>query len=80
MNSFLDVAGIILFFTAAGIVYGMPALIAHTKKHPNEGWIAICNIFLGATGFVWVICLIWAISYGSDEDEAKLRARGLFGK
>lgn len=73
MNGFLDAAGIILFFTAAGIGYGLPALIAHTKKHPNEGWIAICNIFFGVTGFGWLICLIWALSYHSEENEMRLR-------
>ncbi len=81
MNGFLDVAGITLLAAFAGIGYFLPALIAITKEHPNKGWIVICNFFFipngSGWGFGWWLCLFWALFYNTEENEGRLRKRGL---
>ncbi|KQZ22778.1 hypothetical protein ASD50_21200 [Mesorhizobium sp. Root552] len=42
------------------VIFLFPALIAFWRRHPNRWVILLLNVFLGATGFVWFACLIWA--------------------
>jgi len=58
---------LVIALLLAGIGYALPAFIALDKNHPQQYWIVFCNIFFGATGVGWLICLIWALSYKSLE-------------
>ena len=42
--------------------YLMPSIIAFTRNHRQWFLIAVFNVFLGWTGFVWIACGIWACS------------------
>ena len=67
MDKFLGGAGIGLIIVTVVVIYFLPALIAYKKIHPNERWIWICNLFFGATGIGWLICLILALSYNNEK-------------
>lgn len=43
------------------IIYFLPTVVAFNRVHPNRWVILALNIFLGSTGIVWLICLIWAL-------------------
>ena len=51
----LIMLGLVVLF-----IYFLPSIIASGKK--NSGIIFLLNLFLGATGVVWLVLLIWAIS------------------
>jgi hypothetical protein len=44
------------------ILYFLPVVVAGTRGHPQQGPIAIINIFLGWTLIGWVVALAWACS------------------
>lgn len=52
------------------VIYLAPALIARQRKHPNATMILLLNLFLGGTGFVWLVLLLWAYSGGSRQSPA----------
>jgi hypothetical protein len=52
----LFVFGLFLF-----IIYFLPTMVAFNRTHPNRWVILALNVFLGGTGIVWIICLIWAM-------------------
>ncbi|WP_404940326.1 superinfection immunity protein [Pseudomonas fulva] len=39
----------------------MPMMIAFYRRHERYTSIFMLNLFLGWTGIVWLVCLIWAI-------------------
>lgn len=54
------------------VVYFIPWIIAHSRKHHNELAIFLLNLFLGWTFLGWVIALIWsgtAVSVKMTEEE-----------
>ncbi len=72
MNHFDNPGGIIgtlLTLAILGGIYFTPAIIARHKK--NSGTIFLCNLFLGATGVGWVVCLIWALRSEYEEVDDK---------
>ena len=52
----------LLTLTAVFIIYFLPSIVAHNRKHKNASAIAILNLFLGWTLLGWVVALIWAVS------------------
>jgi hypothetical protein len=52
-----------LFSLIAGcFVYFIPSIIASSRDAESANTIFILNLFLGWSGIVWLICLIWAIT------------------
>jgi hypothetical protein len=49
-------------WVVAVALYFLPALIAHKRKHHQEGAIAVLNLLLGWTFIGWVGSLVWASS------------------
>ncbi|WP_446431052.1 superinfection immunity protein [Pseudomonas sp. 1121_17] len=45
----------------AVVVYFVPMMIAFYRRHERHTSIFILNLFLGWAGFVWLVCLMWAI-------------------
>jgi len=43
-----------------GFFYFVPALVAHLRRHRNEGAVSVLNLLLGWTVLGWIIALIWA--------------------
>ena len=54
------------FLLCGGLIYFLPALIAHNRKHKNRDPIFLLNLFLGWTFLGWVIALIWANTYQGE--------------
>jgi cell division protein FtsX len=52
----LTLGGII----AAVLVYLLPAVVAHRRRHPQANAITVLNVFAGWTLFGWVGALVWA--------------------
>ncbi|WP_336334622.1 superinfection immunity protein [Pseudomonas putida] len=50
----------ILLLAVSFFLYLLPMLIAFHRHHENYTAIFMLNLFLGWTGIVWVVCLIWA--------------------
>jgi Superinfection immunity protein len=44
------------------LIYLLPAIIAWRRGHASTGGILALNLFLGWSGIVWIIALIWALS------------------
>lgn len=65
---------IFALFTGVGFlliliaVYILPTLIAIWRKTENVLWIGIANLFLGATGFGWLIVMVWALLDNKKEN------------
>ena len=55
--------GIDLTWAAAilGVIYFIPTLIAAFLNKTNQVAILALNLFLGWTGFWWVIALVWSL-------------------
>lgn len=51
-----------VFLAGAIYLYCLPWIIAARKDHPHRGKIAFLNVFLGWTGWGWLIALVWAFS------------------
>ena len=43
------------------VLYFVPTAVALLRGHRNSLAIFLLNLFLGATGFGWVIALLWAV-------------------
>lgn len=67
LTSILAMVLMLLLIVAMACAYFLPFLIAHDRKLKDAGIIFILNLFFGASGFIWVACLLWA--YLSDEIE-----------
>ena len=44
------------------VMYFLPAIVACTRSHHNAAAIFILTLFLGWTGLVWIIALVWAFT------------------
>ncbi len=51
------------------IVYFIPLIIAHIRRHKNLIAIAILNIVLGWTFFGWLAALLWAFNSDIEEND-----------
>ncbi|MEQ1814070.1 MAG: superinfection immunity protein [Candidatus Nitrotoga sp.] len=61
----LLLAGLILILL---FIYFIPAYLAYWSDHPQRHWIFVCNLFAGATIIVWIICMIWVLTYDDSKD------------
>jgi len=62
----------VLFFGLIILVlYFVPAIVAHSRKHPKRTAIRILNILAGWTFIGWVGALVWAYSYDPKEAKAE---------
>jgi hypothetical protein len=48
------------------VIYFLPTLIAADKR--NSGVILLLNIFLGWTGLVWLLLIVWACASQTKSD------------
>ena len=60
MEDDLGLLFLLIGLVVVALLYCLPTFIAFGKHHPNRWVILALNIFLGSTGIVWVVCLIWA--------------------
>ena len=51
----------LLLVLAFLMLYFLPSIIAHSRKHPHYGTIVFLNLFTGWTVIGWVGCLVWAL-------------------
>ena len=75
-GTFLIILLLLLF------IYLIPSIVAFSRKHPNRWIIFALNVFVGGTGFVWVICLIWAmkaIHISNQQGDLAIQDGGEFG-
>jgi len=59
-NKGISILVLLVLLIFGGLFYFLPAIIGRKKK--SAGWIFLCNLFFGATGVGWIVCLIWALS------------------
>lgn len=57
------------------VLYFLPSVIASARQHNEKGTIFMANLFLGWTGIVWFIVLIWSMT-----GNTKLRRKTLTDK
>lgn len=43
------------------VLYLLPTFVALKRNHNNLAGVAVLNIFLGWTGWFWVLALVWAV-------------------
>ncbi|MGN6640869.1 MAG: superinfection immunity protein [Mucilaginibacter sp.] len=55
----MNISGLILAVLVGSVFFFAPTIIALKKR--NAWTIFLCNLFFGATGVGWGVCLIWAI-------------------
>jgi hypothetical protein len=41
-------------------LYFLPTIVAVRRGHRHAGAVAVANVFLGWTGFAWVLTWAWA--------------------
>lgn len=51
------------------VVYFIPLITAHIRRHKNLVAIAILNTVLGWTFFGWLAALLWALNSDIEENE-----------
>ena len=51
----------LLIIGLIGLLYMLPALVAHHRGHRQTKAIAVLNIFLGWTVLGWIVALVWAM-------------------
>lgn len=51
----------IVILLVAFLVYFLPTWIALARHHPQVLPLFLANLFLGATGIIWVLLLLWAV-------------------
>jgi Superinfection immunity protein len=61
MEMLLGLAGIAF----GGILYFLPAIVAHNRRAATRGIVTVLDIFLGWTVIGWVVAL--AMAYGPVE-------------
>lgn len=44
------------------IVYMIPSIVAHVRRHGNFGAILALNLLLGWTGLFWVGAFVWSLT------------------
>ena len=51
------------------IVYFIPVIVAHIRRHKNIVPIAILNLFLGWTFLGWLAALLWSLNSDIEQNE-----------
>jgi uncharacterized membrane protein YeaQ/YmgE (transglycosylase-associated protein family) len=65
--------GIAIGYLIVGfIIYWLPSAIASRRDHNSFYLIFFLNIFLGWTGVIWLVLLIWAIVGDTKADKRLL--------
>ena len=54
-------AGMVALAIVLVLVYFVPSIVAHYRKHRNFWPLFILNIIFGSTGIGWIVLLIWAL-------------------
>jgi hypothetical protein len=52
----LTVAGLVV----AAVVYLLPAIVAHKRRHPQQLAITVLTVLLGWSVLGWIIAMVWA--------------------
>ena len=50
-------------------LYFLPAIIAHHRHHNSSGSIFVVNFFFGWSIIGWVLCLAWACSGNTRQQQ-----------
>ena len=50
------------------VIYFIPLIVAHIRKHKNIVAIAILNIVVGWTFIGWLAALLWALNCDTVDD------------
>ncbi len=59
----------VMFLLLFGLLlYLLPTFIAFNRQHPYRVLLLWINLFLGWSGIVWLVLLIWAIVAQVDDD------------
>ena len=53
------------------VVYFIPLIVAHIRRHSNVAAIAILNIVLGWTFFGWLAALLWSLNSDIKKNESE---------
>jgi hypothetical protein len=56
-----EVIGIVAGVAALALAYFLPTITALIRAHPNVAGVFVLNLFLGLTGWFWVLAMIWAV-------------------
>lgn len=59
-----------LFLILCVVFYFLPAIVAYCRKHHNKLAIAVANLLLGWTAFLWVFALIWSCTAVQGKKDA----------
>lgn len=54
--------GVLVLLFVGFMIYFMPSLNAHHRRHPNFNSILLLNLFLGWTLIGWVVSIVWSAS------------------
>ncbi len=63
----------LIFAVASFFTYILPMMVAFHRRHESYTVIFLMNLLMGWTGFVWLVCLIWAV-VGSGKRNDAVRA------
>jgi len=58
----MDKAKVALFVVLSLLLYFLPAIIAHVRRHRQIAAITLLNLLLGWTGLGWVLVFFWSWS------------------
>ena len=64
--SILLALGYLIAFVLILALYFLPSIIAYKGDRCHFWAIFLLNFFLGGTGIVWIVVLIWAINDSSN--------------
>ena len=59
------------------ILFMLPTVIAFRRAHPHRWAVLIVNVVFGATGILWIGCLLWALGLVFGRPDPGLLAAGL---
>jgi Superinfection immunity protein len=65
----------VLYFAILVAVYWLPAYIAHRRRVPNSGSVAVINGFPGWTVIGWIVALAMACRTVSEEHLREAESR-----
>jgi len=57
----LVLASYLVLAVASFFTYILPMMVAFHRRHESYTVIFLMNLLMGWTGFVWLVCLIWAV-------------------
>lgn len=51
---------LVILLLGAATVYFLPSVVAFKRRSPDRVMILLLDAFLGWTGIVWIVVMIWA--------------------